>query len=469
MKATELAQGTLLGDKFCIVRLLGQGGMGSVYEVEHRRTGKRCALKLLHPHVAQSNRMVARFWREVAADGKIGNPHIIQVHDAGVLSSGEPYLMMELLSGETLAERIRRKPSLGLMEICEIMGQVCEAVQAAHDAKIIHRDLKPQNLFLTTREGKPFVKVLDFGISKLVENGATLTSPGVALGTPAYMPPEQLLGWDTVDERSDIYSLGVILYECATGRRPFQTENPTQLGVRARFGKPQPVSVARPDLPESFCNLVARAMAVEKSGRFVSARELGEALDRVCDPKRDTVVDIPVGADLNLSMGETDLLESTMRVGLLESQLTLPSPPEPSSMPGVGPAVPYRSLSRWGGVKHPLTLFGLLGVFLLSVVILHQDLSKAVSTPSIAQNTSLHETVPLSTASGIGVVPVSTSSGNVPIPAKGVTPVGLPNPGPPPKPTGSLKKDAPRSVPKPPQPSTLPPDLPEPEPVKQRT
>ncbi len=279
-----LATDTLVDEKFRIKRLLGKGGMGAVYEIEHELTKHRRALKLLHRAFQSRGEVVTRFLREASAAGRIDNPHIIETFDAGSLSTGEPYVVMELLAGETVADLLARRKRLDLAEICELVAQACEGVQAAHDAGIVHRDLKPENLFVVTRDSRPFVKILDFGISKFdaqLTDGAKMTREGAALGTPLYMPPEQVRGAIDLDARADVYALGVILYECAAGELPYRATSLAHLALLIHEGKPIPLATHRPDLPPAFHALVARAMAGEPSARFQSARALGESLRRI--------------------------------------------------------------------------------------------------------------------------------------------------------------------------------------------
>jgi eukaryotic-like serine/threonine-protein kinase len=276
-----LEPGTLLAGKLRIVRLLGAGGMGAVYEVEHLITKHRRALKLLHPQFVAYPHVIERFLREASAAGRIGNPHIIETFDAGQLESGEPYLVMELLEGQSLSDLMEKKGALSLTEAAELMRQACTGVQAAHDAGIVHRDLKPDNMFITQKDGRPFVKILDFGVSKFdpgLTGGLGMTQEGATLGTPYYMPPEQIRGDKHIDARADIYALGVILYECVAGNRPFNADTLAHLAVLIHEGNPLPLAQVRPDMPPRFVEVVHRAMAKDKDKRQASARELADQL-----------------------------------------------------------------------------------------------------------------------------------------------------------------------------------------------
>jgi eukaryotic-like serine/threonine-protein kinase len=276
------APGTLLAGKFRVIRRLGEGGMGSVYEIEHELTKHRRALKMLHSALAAMPSIVERFLREASAAGRVGNPHIAETFDAGVLETGEPYLVMELLRGEPLSARVGRGPLL-LHEVVDLIGQACVGVAAAHAAGIVHRDLKPDNLFVVDVEGRPFVKILDFGISKFDQNqtgGMALTKEGAAMGTPYYMSPEQIRGLSNLDARADVYALGVILYECLAGKRPFESDVLTHLAILIHAGDHQPLEQIRHDLPPGFADLVRHAMASDRDKRLQSALELRQRLER---------------------------------------------------------------------------------------------------------------------------------------------------------------------------------------------
>ncbi len=263
-----------------MIRQIGFGGMGAVYEVEHTLTKHRRALKLLHREMAAIPAIVTRFLREASAAGHIGNPHVVETFDAGQLDDGEPYIVMELLEGKTLAELLEQSKVLGLLETCEILLQACDGVAAAHQRGIVHRDLKPENLFLL-KGPRPFVKILDFGISKFdpaLTGAQGITQDGSTLGTPFYMPPEQVRGEKSIDAQADVYSLGVILYECLAGARPFEADTLPHLAVLIAEGKYVPPRVKRPELPPDVDAVVARAMASDRAYRYRSVDELCAAL-----------------------------------------------------------------------------------------------------------------------------------------------------------------------------------------------
>jgi eukaryotic-like serine/threonine-protein kinase len=280
---TRFAAGTVLDDKFRIERLLGMGGMGAVYEITHVLTKHRRAMKLLHPQFAQQKTVVERFFREASAAAHIGNDHIIETFDAGWLAGGEPYLVMELLDGMPLADRIEVLPEgMDLGESAEIFEQLCDGVQAAHDAGIVHRDLKPDNVFLARSSGKWLVKVLDFGVSKFDEKLATkLTSGGSMVGTPAYMSPEQFDRGADVDPPSDVYALGVLLYEMITGVHPYPADTMAQLVKMILTSSPVPITKLRPDLPADLQALLEHMLEVDPEERIASPREVAKRLTAI--------------------------------------------------------------------------------------------------------------------------------------------------------------------------------------------
>ncbi|MEZ4392951.1 MAG: serine/threonine-protein kinase [Polyangiales bacterium] len=270
--------GTTLG-RYTLVRRIGCGGMGEVYEATHRDLDKRVALKLLRPEFAARPQVRARFAREGVAASKLRHPHVVDVSDFAA-EGDDLFLVMELLEGESLEAHLARGP-MTPARIASVMLPVCAAVDAAHRAGIVHRDLKPANIFLSRSSlGDEVVKVLDFGISKLTHPGAAegLTSSAATLGTSWYMSPEQVLGAHAVTPASDQFALGTIMYECAAGRRPFAGAS-LYLVMRAiTAGERDPLGVAAPETPSALVDLVERALAVAPDARFASVAELARAL-----------------------------------------------------------------------------------------------------------------------------------------------------------------------------------------------
>jgi serine/threonine protein kinase len=279
--APLLPPGTLLAGKFRIERLLGAGAMGAVYAIDHELTHHKRALKLLHPDLRMVPDLVRRFLNEASAAGRAGSPHLVETFDAGTLPTGEPYVVMELLEGETLGSLLVRERVVAPERAAELVAQAAEGIEAAHGAGIIHRDLKPDNLFVTIREGFPFVKILDFGVSKFATGPASdmrKTRAGMVYGSPAYMSPEQLTGQVDLDQRADVFALGVVLFQCLTGALPY--DGPTLEAFTARLltGDPTRLETLRPDVPPALVDVVYRAMARTRDERIPTARALAIAL-----------------------------------------------------------------------------------------------------------------------------------------------------------------------------------------------
>ena len=225
--------GTVIGERYQVSRVIGEGGMGRVYEGEHIEIGKRVAIKLLHPGYSRAPELVERFRREARSASRIGHPNIIDVTDSGTTELGQVFFVMELLEGHDLAHDLESHVRLPVERAIPIAIQLTRALEAAHAAGIVHRDLKPENIFLVNRVGQTdFVKVLDFGIARSVDiqgiKEGRLTDPGMAMGTPEYMAPEQASG-KSIDARADIYSVGAIMYEMLTGKPPHEGKNLMEL------------------------------------------------------------------------------------------------------------------------------------------------------------------------------------------------------------------------------------------------
>ena len=275
--------GLLLNDRYLIVRKLGEGGMGAVYEAKHQLTGRRLAIKCLHPQFQSNREVVERFHREAQAATAVGNEHIIEVTDMGTFEDKSPFIVLEYLDGVEFAKLLEEHPAMPIGRVVHIITQVCDALRNAHAQSIVHRDLKPENIYLVKRgQDSDFVKVLDFGISKMKENaeeiGSGLTKTGMALGTPYYMSPEQAQGMRDVDHRTDIYAIGVILFQALTGRLPFDADSYPQLMVRILTQPVPPLRTYREDIPAALDDLVLRAMAKDRLQRFASVEELAGAL-----------------------------------------------------------------------------------------------------------------------------------------------------------------------------------------------
>jgi eukaryotic-like serine/threonine-protein kinase len=276
-----LESGQLLDGKYRIGRLLGQGGMGAVYEGHHELIDRRIAIKTLLPSLEQEASIV-RFEREARAAGRIGNDHILEIYDIGSLPDGGRYMVMEYLDGRALSDRIRASGRLEVPEVGHIGLQLLNGLGAAHDAGVLHRDLKPDNIFLVNQKAgmRDFVKIIDFGISKfnLGKDEMRMTATGMVVGTPYYIAPEVAKGLGDADHRADIYAVGVILYEALSGRVPFDAENFNNLLFKIVLEEPPHLTTLVPELDPELAALVHKAMARDKTHRFQSCAEFAEAL-----------------------------------------------------------------------------------------------------------------------------------------------------------------------------------------------
>jgi serine/threonine-protein kinase len=279
---TQTMIGKTVGN-YRIVGRLGEGGMGEVFLAAHPELGRKAAVKILREDLARGSEHVQRFLNEARAADSINHPAIVKVLDMGTMPSGAPYIVMELLEGETLGARLQRCGRFDPRAAADIIACAADALAAAHAAGIVHRDLKPDNLFLIQDTGgKDVVKVLDFGIAKLGNLGqkrvSLQTRTGVIMGTPVYMSPELCSGARQVDHRSDVYSLGIILYEMLCGEPPFQSEGFGELAHLHLSAAPTPPRERNPDIPEALSAVVLRALAKAPTARFASMAELGAAL-----------------------------------------------------------------------------------------------------------------------------------------------------------------------------------------------
>ncbi|NMC70580.1 MAG: serine/threonine protein kinase [Myxococcales bacterium] len=272
-------QGQVLEGKYRLLRPLGEGGMGVVWLAEHVRLGRPLAVKLLRADLADNPRTLQRFHQEAVAASRIGNPHIVEVIDLGAAPNNAPFIVMELLEGRTLYDLLQEQPVLPIGRAVDILCQVLSGLAAAHAKNIIHRDLKPANVFLTrygTRED--FVKLVDFGVSKILDSGAQLTRSGALLGTPTYMAPEQVLARRRLDHRVDLWAAGVTLYMALTGRRPHEAPTRNELLVRIVNSDVKPIRPQRREVDEALERAVLRALERDVDRRWPSAEAFREAL-----------------------------------------------------------------------------------------------------------------------------------------------------------------------------------------------
>ena len=280
----HLPEGYLVGGKYVIKRLLGEGANGSVYEGEHSEIGHRVAIKVVHKALAAREDIIARFRREARICGTIRNRHVGQVYDVGELPEGAPFMVMELQEGRSLAHLLSNEGPLPIAAAIDMVSQLLVGLQAVHDTGAIHRDVKPDNVMLVRESsGQTVVKLVDFGIGKSMTTdirARNVTQEGMVVGSPDYMPPEQLRG-DEVDHRVDIYAAGVVLYELIAGRMPFNATTLTELFVAILRDPITPPSQLRADCPPELQAVILRSLSRDANERFQSAREMGAALVEV--------------------------------------------------------------------------------------------------------------------------------------------------------------------------------------------
>lgn len=346
--------GRVIAQRYRVESLIGVGGMGAVFRVKHLVLGKTFALKVLHSHYTRDADVITRFMREARAASQTGHPHIIDVLDVGTNDEGDVYFVMELLEGQNLGEAIKREGPLAVRRAVHIARQVCQALSAAHAAGIIHRDLKSENIILTPRGKDPdFVKVLDFGICKQMDGESETTSPGLIMGSPDYMAPEQGAGLDATIA-SDIYALGCILFEMLTGRMPFQGRNAVDVLMQKGAREADTVTVYRPEVPTPVASAIGRCLKRQPGDRPPSMRSLEYELTRAIDGRASAVANVlgmepaderPDDAGASLSMNRAAI--ATMGDGVYgrdyeqqEFTQIAPPPRNPALLTNSRPAVP---------------------------------------------------------------------------------------------------------------------------------
>jgi serine/threonine protein kinase len=271
--------GRTLRDTYTLGVLLGVGGMGEVYVATHLRTQRRVAVKMLHNHLVEDPALLDRFQREAEVTGRLGSDHIVGVIDVD-RDDGQPFIVLELVEGESLGARIDARGPLALDETAELIDQLASGLDVAHRANIVHRDLKPENIYLCPKRGGGFtVKILDFGVSKIRGSASAITHETAILGTPDYMSPEQAQGHaDEVDATSDVFAVGGLAYKCLTGKRPFHGESVPALLRAICDDEPAPIGSLRADVPPAVSAVIALAMAKHPEDRYRTAPELARDL-----------------------------------------------------------------------------------------------------------------------------------------------------------------------------------------------
>ena len=341
-------EGELLAGKYRVDQVLGEGGMGVVVAATDIQLERRVALKFLLSEYAQNQEACSRFLREARAAAKIRSEHVARVIDVGTLETGAPYLVMEYLEGSDLAAVMAAATCLSVEDATDYVLQACEAIAEAHARGIIHRDLKPANLFLSQEPGgRAKVKVLDFGISKTTLPGLgfepALTKTSALMGSPLYMSPEQMRSTRNVDARTDIWALGVILYELLAQTPPFTGETVPELSAKVLLEQPPPLRQLRPDVPEQLEAVVLKALAKEPDDRFPSVAELAIALVRYA-PKRARVT-------------VENITKILRAAGLSTSALSLPPsvPTKPAALPPPTfvPQTGVQTAATWGATHGP--------------------------------------------------------------------------------------------------------------------
>lgn len=286
----DVLEGTFVDGKYRVGQEIASGGMAAVYRAEQVHLGRAVAMKVLHPHHGSERR---RFYQEARHAMSMFHPHVVRTFDRGILPDGRPYIVMELLDGITLGRRLDRDGPLDVGQGLALAEQVLSALTAAHDLGIVHRDLKPDNVFLEgglPARARPVAKLLDFGISRGLHAEARMTLSGVTLGTPEYISPEQARGEADVDHRTDLWSLGVVLYESLTGQLPFPTGNLHALLVAILRSQPVAPSEHVPTIPPALDELILTALEKRPADRFASAAEMMWAARDLAPTQRFAVV-----------------------------------------------------------------------------------------------------------------------------------------------------------------------------------
>jgi eukaryotic-like serine/threonine-protein kinase len=377
--AAGVREGDILAGKYRVERVLGAGGMGVVVAAHHMQLDEKVALKFLLPQALDDREAVARFAREARAAVKIKSEHVARIIDVGTLPNGAPFIVMEYLEGGDLAAWLKQRGALPVEQAVEFVLQACVAVADAHALGIVHRDLKPANLFCVRRsDGQLSIKVLDFGISKMTDRSGVAagaaTATSALMGSPLYMSPEQMRSAKDVDARTDLWALGVILFELVTGRPVFLGESVTELAIRVANEAPPAIRTFRPDVPSGLEAIVFKCLEKDRRQRYRNVAELAVALLEF-GPKR--------------AKGSVERITGILQAaGLSASALALP----PSPQPGAGTMVAPETVAPVGrtatirprGRTAVVSLIGIVGVSVAAVAVVWFTHRPAVEPSTVA-------------------------------------------------------------------------------------
>jgi eukaryotic-like serine/threonine-protein kinase len=464
-----LRAGDRVDDKYTILRLIGDGGMGTVYEARHERLGTSVALKFLHDDIAERPGLSERFLQEAKVAATIVSPHVVRVTDMDTTPGGPPYLVMDFVTGESLEHLLEREKKLPPERAVAYALQIASGLEAAHAIGAVHRDLKPGNVLVTPTPDGPRLMLIDFGIAKVRDGsgGRGITRTGVVLGTPEYMPPEQLFAANDVDARADVYALGVMLFEMLSGHRPAEGESAEEIVGKVLAGDVLNLATLEPTLPAALVEVVRRATSGDRDARFPSVAALRAALEgalrRESRPPT-TISDAPPERPSLGAKGATELGEPPYDAAPQRGSTELGAP-----MPAYGrsslPAAPpvHRAKRSPAVVVVLLLLLAGLGVA-LAVVALHRQKpreSPPLPTAEAPPTTSAPEPVPAAPTVPTTTTPLPTTTPTTPPTTAPTTPPTTPpaTPGPAPNtPTGPTLDAGVLPIPLPfPLPSTLPP------------
>jgi eukaryotic-like serine/threonine-protein kinase len=487
-----LRAGDRVDDKYTILRLIGDGGMGTVYEARHERLGTSVALKFLHEDIAERPGLSERFLQEAKVAATIVSPHVVRVTDVETTPGGPPYLVMDFVTGESLEHLLEREKKLTPERAVAFALQIASGLEAAHAIGAVHRDLKPGNVLVTPAAEGPRLMLIDFGIAKVRDGsgGRGITRTGVVLGTAEYMPPEQLFAANDVDARADVYALGVILFELLSGRRPAEGDSAEEIVGKVLAGDVLSLATLEPSLPAALVEVVRRATAGDRDARFPSVAALRGALEgalrRESRPPT-TLSDAPPERPSLATRGATELGEPPLESLTPQRGSTALGEPMPTYGRASLPAAPPPPKAKRSPMVLVVLLLLLAGLGVaLAVVALERrkppeppplptaEAPPTTTGPDPAPTTPTTPTVPTTSPTATAPTPTATTPTPTPQPTSptsptvdaGVLPIPLPFPFPstlPPLPAlpfpfpGVPAPDAGAPIPTPtPTPSTTP-------------